>query len=103
MLPVQKIDALLARHAAVEAELSQQLASDQFVKLSRELAELTPVVEEIKAWRDTVKEIDDLKAMLSDPEMRDMAQAEIPALNEKRDVLEERIRIELLGWNANLF
>ena len=100
MLPVHKIDALLARHAAVEAELSQQLASDQFVKLSRELAELTPVVEEIKAWRDTVKEIDDLKALLSDPEMRDMAQAEIPALNEKRDALEERIRIELLPKDA---
>jgi peptide chain release factor 1 len=100
MLPVQKIDALLARHAAVEAELSQQLASDQFVKLSRELAELSPVVEEIKAWRAIVKEIDDLKAMLADPEMRDMAQAEIPALNEKRDALEERIRVALLPKDA---
>ena len=100
MLPVHKIDALLARHAAVEAELSQQLASDQFVKLSRELAELSPVVEQIKVWRSIVKEIDDLKAILSDPEMRDMAQAEIPALNEKREVLEERIRVELLPKDA---
>jgi peptide chain release factor 1 len=100
MLPVQKIDALLARHAAVEAELSQQLASDQFVKLSRELAELTPVVEEIKAWRSVQAEINDLNEMLRDPEMRDMAQAELPALNEKRDALEERIRVALLPKDA---
>ena len=100
MLPVHKIEALVARHAAVEAELSQQLASDQFVKLSRELAELTPVVEEIKAWRSIQTEIDDLKTMLNDPEMRDMAQAEIPALNEKREALEERIRVALLPKDA---
>jgi peptide chain release factor 1 len=100
MLPVQKIDALLARHAAVEAELSQQLASDQFVKLSRELAELSPVVEEIKAWRGVQAEINDLNEMLRDPEMRDMAQAELPALNEKRDALEERIRVALLPKDA---
>jgi peptide chain release factor 1 len=97
MLPVHKIDALLARHAAVEAELSQQLASDQFVKLSRELAELSPVVDEIKAWRGVQAEIDE---MLRDPEMRDMAQAELPALNEKRDALEERIRVALLPKDA---
>ena len=100
MLPVNKIDALLARHAAVEAELSQQLASDQFVKLSRELAELTPVVDEIKAWRGVQTEINDLNEMLRDPEMRDMAQAELPALNEKRDALEERIRVALLPKDA---
>jgi peptide chain release factor 1 len=100
MLPVHKIDALLARHAAVEAELSQQLASDQFVKLSRELAELSPVVDEIKAWRGVQAEIDDLNEMLRDPEMRDMAQAELPALNEKRDALEERIRVALLPKDA---
>jgi len=100
MLPVQKIDALLARHDAVEAELSQQLSSEQFVKLSRELAELSPAVEEIKAWRNVQAEIDGLHEMLNDPEMRDMAQAELPALNEKRDALEERIRVALLPKDA---
>src|SRR5262249_47365556 len=43
-LPETKLDALLARHAMVEAELARQMAPETFVKLSRELAEITPVV-----------------------------------------------------------
>ncbi|MGA8591543.1 MAG: peptide chain release factor 1, partial [Pseudolabrys sp.] len=39
------MDALLARHALVESELASGLAADAYVKLSREFAELTPVVE----------------------------------------------------------
>ena len=49
MLPEQKLDALLARHAEVEAALSAQQNSESFVKLSREFAELEPVVDSIKS------------------------------------------------------
>ncbi len=42
MLPEQKLDALLARHQVVESELASQLATETFVKLSREFAELAP-------------------------------------------------------------
>jgi peptide chain release factor 1 len=104
MLPAVKIDALLARHAAVEAELSQQLPSDVFVKLSRELSELAPVIEKIKAYRDVLAEIADLNAILSDPandsEMRAMAQAELPDLDNRRAALEEDIRTALLPKDA---
>ena len=51
MLPEAKLDTLIARHAEVEAELSGQLAGDAFVKLSREFAELSPIVETVKAYR----------------------------------------------------
>ncbi len=47
MLPEQKLDALIARHQAVEAELSTQVSPDTYVKLSREFAELGPIVEAI--------------------------------------------------------
>ena len=40
MLPEQKLDALLARHQAVESDLASQLAPETYVKLSREFAEL---------------------------------------------------------------
>ena len=45
MLPVAKLDALADRRAVVEAELSAGVEGDRFVALSREFAELTPVVE----------------------------------------------------------
>jgi peptide chain release factor 1 len=37
-LPQAKLDTLLARHAAVEAELAQKIPPETFVKLSREFA-----------------------------------------------------------------
>jgi peptide chain release factor 1 len=41
-LPEAKLDAVLARHAMVEAELSRQLAPETFVKLSRGEPEINP-------------------------------------------------------------
>ena len=51
-LPEGKLDTLLTRHSVVEAELSRQLPPEQFVKLSREFAEIDPVVAKIKAYRE---------------------------------------------------
>ena len=51
-LPEGKLDTLLIRHSVVEAELSRQLPPEQFVKLSREFAEIDPVVAKIKAYRE---------------------------------------------------
>jgi peptide chain release factor 1 len=104
MLPQQKLDALLARHSLVESELASNLARDVFVKLSREFSELTPVVEQIKAYRAIDAEIADLDTIMADaatdPEMKRMAAAERPALQERKVVLEEKIRLELLPKDA---
>jgi peptide chain release factor 1 len=104
MLPEQKLDALLDRHAAVEAELASQVTPETYVRLSREFAELGPVVEVVKAYRAVASELADLQALLADsatePEMRALAAAEKPALEARRDALEQQIRLALLPKNA---
>jgi peptide chain release factor 1 len=104
MLPQQKLDALLARHQMMQSELSSQLPADTYVKLSREFAELEPVVDTIKAYRDIASEIADLQALLddpaTDPEMRALAADEKPALEGKLVGLEENIRLALLPKDA---
>jgi peptide chain release factor 1 len=104
MLPQLKLDALLARHAAVEGELATQVKPDTFVRLSRELAELGPVVDAIKAYRGVVGEIADLEELLGDPatdaDMRALAAGEKPALEERRTSLEQQIRLALLPKDA---
>ena len=45
MLPEQKLDALIARHATLERDLAAAMPAETYVKLSREFAELDPVVE----------------------------------------------------------
>jgi peptide chain release factor 1 len=104
MLPEQKLDALIERHRAIESELATQLAPDAYVRLSREFAELGPVVEAVKDYRSVVAEIEGLDALLddaaTDAEMRDIALAEKPALEEKRAALEQKIKLALLPKDA---
>ena len=69
MLPEQKLDALVARHRAVEGELATQVTPETYVKLSREFAELDPVVEAVKNYRGVVSEITDLDALITEVEL----------------------------------
>jgi len=104
MLPQSKLDALVARHKSVEGELSGAPERDTYVKLSREFAELSPVVEAIKNYRGIENEIADLDALLADPatdaEMRALAESERPALEQKRVQLAQDIRRSLIPKDA---
>jgi peptide chain release factor 1 len=104
MLPEQKLDALVARHAALEGELASQTAAEMYVKLSREFAELAPLVETVKRYREVTREIGDLDALIGDPgldaEMRAMASAEKPQLEQQRAALERQIMFALLPKDA---
>src|SRR3954469_591844 len=104
MLPEQKRDTLLSRHTMLEHELASPLSPESYVKLSREFAELGPVIATIRAYRDIVSEIADLESLLADPqtdaEMRALAASEKPALEARLAGLEENIRLALLPKDA---
>ena len=103
-LPEVKLDALLARHASLEAELLGQVNSETYVRITRELSELTPVVDAVKAYRSAVDEIAGIDALIADPatepDMRAMAEGERPQLEAWRDQLAQDIRIALLPKDA---
>jgi peptide chain release factor 1 len=103
-LPQQKLDALLHRQAILERELSTEVPPETFVRLSREHAELGPVVDAIKAYRAAEAELGDLNAMIddasTDPEMRRMAEAEKPLIAERLEKLGNDIRLALLPKDA---
>jgi len=104
MLPRHKLDALTLRHAALEAELSGPTSPDSFVQLSRELAELTPVVEIVRDYQAIVAEMGDLQALAADAatdgEMRKLAEDELPALEDRKAALEQQLQIALLPKDA---
>ncbi|MBN9043722.1 MAG: peptide chain release factor 1 [Rhizobiales bacterium 62-47] len=103
-LPEAKLDILLARHAALEAELLGQVSADNYVRMTRELADLNPVVEAVKAWRATSREIADLDALMADAatdsDMRAMAEEERPLLEARSAELAQQIRVALLPKDA---
>ena len=104
ILPQQKLNALLARHALVESELASGLSPDAYVKLSREFAELSPIVETIKSYRTTDREIAELSALVddssTDAEMRKLADLERHELQDRKEKLAQQIRLALLPKDA---
>ena len=103
-LPEAKLDVLLAHHASLEAESLGQLASERYVQITRELAEITPLIEAVKTYRAAVKELADTEALIADPatdaEMRGMAEAERDELTPKIEELVQKIRVALLPKDA---
>src|SRR3974377_1794460 len=104
MLPDQKLDALVTRHAALERDLAAALPAETYVKLSREFAELTPVVDAVRAYRAAQRELDDRAALIADPatdsEMRTIAESEKPQVEARRATLEQELRLALLPKDA---
>ncbi|SDK06514.1 bacterial peptide chain release factor 1 (bRF-1) [Bradyrhizobium sp. Rc2d] len=103
-LPEAKLDVLLAHHASLEAESLGQLASDRYVQITRELAEITPLIEAVKTYRSAVRELADTEALIADPatdaEMRGMAEAERDELTARIEELVQKIRVALLPKDA---
>src|SRR5215813_10267540 len=104
MLPDQKLNALVTRHAVLERELAAAVPPETYVKLSREFAELAPVVEAVKSYRAAEHELEGVTTLLADsatdPEMRSIAEAEKPELEARRAALEHRLRVALLPKDA---
>jgi peptide chain release factor 1 len=104
MLPEQKLNALVTRHAALERDLSTIVPPETFVRLSREFAELAPVVEAVKSYRETQRELDGLASLIADPstdaEMRSIAETEKPELEARLTAIEEQLRLALLPKDA---
>ena len=104
ILPEAKLDILLAHHASLEAQVLGQMNSENYVRITRELAELNPLISAVKAYRATEKEIADIEALISDPatepDMRGMAEAEREMLKARSLELAQQIRLALLPKDA---
>ena len=98
MLPVERLDAILARAEAVQEEMNGELPPERFVELSKEYAEIDPLVTAIRDYRATLSEVEDLRALKDgdDQEMAELAAVELPELEEKLPLMESALEILLL-------
>ncbi len=100
MIPDDKIDQILQRLEYLEARLAEGGGSDDFVKLSREYAELKPVAEQASAWRRLLRDEAEAREMLDDPEMRAVAREELERLEAERPEAERAMQLALLPKDA---
>ena len=79
---LEKMKAIEARLAEVERQLSDPTVytdRERFTALSREQKELTPIAACARAYARAAQTAEDACAMLSDPELRELAQEELSA------------------------
>ena len=104
MLPEAKLDILLAHHASLESQLLGQINAENYVRMTRELAELNPLIDAVKAYRAANAEIAGIDAMIADPstdaDMRAMAESERATLAARSLELAQQIRVALLPKDA---
>ncbi|WCL54147.1 peptide chain release factor 1 [Gimibacter soli] len=96
----ERIEQLLVRYDYLAHQLGDPSAhsSAEFVKLSKEYADLGPVVDAARAVKAARLELVDLKDMLKsgDAEMRELAEEELVALKDRLPDMEHDLSIELL-------
>lgn len=100
-----KLDGIVARYRDIAGMLAGGgIEPPDFARLSKEYAELTPVVESIESLRKLSKELSDLEALIADPlsdaEMKSLAEEEYRALKGKLPDLERRVQRLLLPRDA---
>jgi peptide chain release factor 1 len=91
-----KLDRIAARADELRALLGEGISGEAYVKASRELSDIEPVVARIGDLRAAEQARDEAETMLSDPEMRGLAEAELFELKERIPALEHEIRLTLL-------
>ena len=103
-LPDARLDQLLARHAEIEHALSGSPDADTYVRLSREFADLSPLVASVKALRAAQRERAGAQALIedpaTDPEMAELAREEARELDARLDELTHAVRLALLPKDA---
>jgi peptide chain release factor 1 len=104
MIPAAKLERLLQRFSAIEAEMASGVGGDAFVKLSREHAELAPVIETAREYRSAQTQLEETESLIGDPttdsEMRGMAEQERADLRARLTELDRALKIQLLPRDA---
>ncbi|MFT6532046.1 MAG: peptide chain release factor 1 [Limimaricola cinnabarinus] len=100
MIAQDKIEQIIARFEFIEAKMSSGASGSEIADLGREYAELKPVVEIAAEHARLAAEITEAQAMLKDPEMRALAEEELPGLKARLEDAETALRLALLPRDA---
>ena len=100
MVPLDKLAQITQRFEYLEARLNAGAPPAEIAEISREYSDLRPVVHEIAAYRQALDDVAEAEIMLSDPEMRSLAEEELPALRSCIPAMEQRLRLALLPKDA---
>ncbi|WP_116597480.1 peptide chain release factor 1 [Primorskyibacter marinus] len=98
MVPADRLAQISERFEFLEAKMAQ--GGGDIAALGREYAELRPVVEQIRAYERLQADMAEAEEMLSDPDMKELAEEELPALRAALPEAEHALQLALLPKDA---
>ena len=98
MVPLEKLEQIKQRFQYLEAAMSEGNAD--IAALGKEYADLRPVVEQIAAYQQLLADLEDAELMLDDPEMKELAEEELPTLKAQLPDAEKALQISLIPKDA---
>jgi peptide chain release factor 1 len=101
MIRQERLDQIEGRFEFLEAKLAETADAGELVRLSREYAELKPVVAEVRALRKLQDDIAGAEAMRADPEMAALAEEELLSLRAGLADRERAVQVALLPRDAD--
>ena len=99
-----KLAAIEAKYDQLTSEISDpavQADTGKFRAHSKTIAELQPTVDAFREYKTVKEEIAATEELLRDPEMRELAEADLPALQKRRDELESELKMLLVPKDPN--
>jgi peptide chain release factor 1 len=99
-----RLDQLEARYEELGNQLGDpNIVKDQenYRKVSKAHRDLEPTVEKFREYRKLTTAIAEAKSMLSDPDMKEMAEAELAELEPQLPPVEEQLKVLLLPKDPN--
>jgi peptide chain release factor 1 len=100
MVPLDKLAQITQRFEYLEAQLNAGANPADIARISKEYTDLRPVVTEIAAYRQALDDLAEAELMLADPDMRALAEEELPRLKARIPEMEQALRLALLPKDA---
>ncbi|SEQ25115.1 peptide chain release factor 1 [Loktanella sp. DSM 29012] len=100
MIPTDRMAQIIDRFQFLEARMSGDMAGADIAALAKEYADLKPVVDTVQQYQSLLTQIADAEAMLADPEMRELAEMELPDLRGALATSEQDVQLALLPKDA---
>ncbi len=99
-----KLDAAVKKYDDIGEKLSSPAVvgnQNEYKRLMREHKAMTPLVEKYREYKSTKEAMDEAYLLMSEPEMRELAEVEYYELRDILEKLEEEIKILLLPRDPN--
>jgi peptide chain release factor 1 len=100
MVPDARLEQITQRFQFLEAKMADGAGASEIAALAKEYSDLRPVVEQITSYRQLVTNLSDTTAMLDDPDMKELAEEELPLLKAKLPEVEAALQLSLLPKDA---